>query len=76
MTYTERHIVNSYSNVLVGLSSNSRIELIKRLTDSLKTERKTGGLHLSFGAWEDKDVEKIHEEIKSNRKFIEKDLTL
>jgi len=37
---------------------------------------KTNGLHLSFGAWNDKDksTEKIHKEIKSNRKFIEKNL--
>ena len=78
MTYTERHIVDSYSNVLAGLSSMSRIELIKRLTKSLEItkQEKKGGLHLSFGAWKNKSVEEIHTEIKQNRKFAEKDLTL
>jgi len=75
MTYMERHIVDTYSNVLAGLSTKSKIELIERLAKSLKTERETGGLHLSFAAWDNKSIDEINYEIKSNRNFIEKDLT-
>jgi hypothetical protein len=36
MTYTDKHIVATYSSLFEGLSSVSKIELIESLTKSLK----------------------------------------
>lgn len=40
MTYTEKHIVETYSGLLEGSSSRSRTELIESLSKSLKPEKK------------------------------------
>jgi hypothetical protein len=37
MNYTERHIIESYSAMLNGLSSNSKREIIENLSKSLET---------------------------------------
>ena len=41
MSYTERHIVETYSGLFEGLSSLSKIELIESLSKSLKIENTT-----------------------------------
>ena len=38
MSYTDRHIVETYSILFEGLSSLSKIELIEKLSKSLKKE--------------------------------------
>ena len=40
MSYTDKHIVETYSGLFEGLSSISKIELIENLSKSLKTEKK------------------------------------
>ena len=77
MTYTDRHIIKAYSELFEGLSSMNKIELIENLSKSLKTEKKTkeSRFYKSFGAFSsDKSAEEIIADIKSSRKFREKDL--
>ena len=72
MSYTERHIIETYSMLFNGLSSLSKIELIESLTKSLKKEKvaKTDSFFKSFGAFSDeKTAEEIVLDIKSSRKF-------
>ena len=40
MTYTDKHIVETYSDLFEGLSSISKIELIENLSKSLKPIKK------------------------------------
>ncbi|MGN6341604.1 MAG: hypothetical protein ACTHML_11605 [Ginsengibacter sp.] len=40
MTYTDKHIVETYSGFLEGLSSRSKTELIESLSKFLKPEKK------------------------------------
>ena len=77
MTYADRHIIKAYSELFEGLSSMNKIELIENLSKSLKTEKKTkeSRFYKSFGAFSsDKSAEEIIADIKSSRKFREKDL--
>ncbi|NII26915.1 hypothetical protein HB364_17630 [Pseudoflavitalea sp. X16] len=77
MTYTEKHIVETYAGLFEGLSSISKIELIESLSKSLKTEKKTkeNSFYKSFGAFSsDKSAEEIIADIKSSRKFRKKDI--
>jgi hypothetical protein len=68
MTYTEKHIADSYSLIYNGLNYNSKKELIKRLTKSLMlTSPKADSFNQSFGAFSDeKTAEEIIFEIKEN----------
>ena len=77
MKYTDRHIVETYSGLLEGLNSKSKIELIESLSKSLKTDEKNKDLifYKSFGAFaSNKSAEEIISDIKSKRKFRTKDL--
>ena len=72
MSYTNRHIVETYSGLFEGLSSLSKIELIESLTKSLKTDKitKDSKFYKSFGAFSsEKSAEEIIADIKSSRKF-------
>lgn len=67
MTYTEKHIVETYSMLIEGLSSTSKIELIETLSKSLKSEgiKKEKNFHKSFGAFSsEKSAEEIISELK------------
>ena len=78
MSYTERHIVESYANMFSGLSSLSKIELIESLTKSLKKDKieKVDIFYSSFGAFSsEKTAEEINNEIKSSRKFASKEIS-
>jgi len=78
MSYTERHIIETYSILFNGLSSLSKIELIESLTKSLKKEKvsKTDSFYKSFGAFSDeKTAEEIVLEIKSSRKFKNREIS-
>ena len=75
MSYTDRHIIDSYSTMFNGLSSLSKIELIASLTKSLKKDEveKVDAFYNSFGAFAaEKTAEDIKIEIKSSRKFTSK----
>jgi len=77
MTYTEKHIVESYSVLLEGLSSSSKMELIENLSKSLKTEKKTtdANFYKSFGAFAStKSAKEIIKNIRSSRKFRKKEI--
>jgi len=77
MSYTDKHIIESYSLLFDGLSSLTKIELIESLTKSLKRERtlKKDTFFKSFGAFgSEKSAEEIAEEIKSSRKFRNKEI--
>lgn len=73
MSYADKHIVETYSMLFDGLSSLSKIELIEKLTKSLKREKtvKKDTFFESFGAFSDeKSAEEIIADIKSSRKVI------
>jgi len=77
MTYTEKRIVENYSGLFEGLSSDSKIELIESLSKSLNSEKKfvDKAFYKSFGAFaSDKSAEEIIAEIKSSRKFRKKEI--
>ena len=79
MTFTDRHIVETYSILFEGLSSGSKIELIEVLSKSLKTEKKKkeSSFYKSFGAFvPEKKAEEIIADIKSSRKFRKKEIKL
>ncbi len=77
MTYAEKNIIETYSNMIDNLSSIGKMELLEKLTKSLKKEKKSKEMDFfnSFGAFSDEKLaEDIILEIKENRKFREKDL--
>jgi hypothetical protein len=78
MSYTERHIIETYSIMFNGLSPLSKIELIESLTKSLKKDKieKVDAFYKSFGAFStEKTAEEIVVEIKSSRKFINREIS-
>ena len=78
MTYTDKHIVETYSGLLEGLSSESKTELIEILSKSVKPGKKNqeNNFYKSFGAFaSEKSAEEIIAEIKSSRKFKRKEIT-
>jgi hypothetical protein len=77
MTYTDRHIVETYTDLFEGLNPLSKLELIENLSKSLKTEakRKENLFYKSFGAFaSDKSAEEIIADLKANRKFRKKEI--
>jgi len=53
MTYTDKHIMETYSGFLEGLSSRSKTELIESLSKFLKPEKKNkeSNFYKPFGAF-------------------------
>ncbi len=77
MTFTDKHIVATYSDLLEGLSSESKSELILNLSKSLKAEKKNKErkFYNSFGAFASaKSPEEIISDIRSARKFRNKEI--
>lgn len=77
MNFTDKHIVEAYTELFEGLSSLNKIELIESLSKSLKAEKKTkeNMFYKSFGAFSsEKSAEEIIEEIKAGRKFRNKEI--
>lgn len=77
MTYTDRHIIETYSKLFEGLSSLNKFELIERLSQSLKAKKKDSDkiFYKSYGAFSTKkSPEEIISEIKLSRKFIAKNI--
>jgi hypothetical protein len=77
LTYTDKHIVETYSGLFEGLSSETKSELIEYLSKSLKTDKKNkeSNFYESFGAFaSDKSAEEIIADIKSSRNFREKEI--
>lgn len=77
MNYTDKHIIESYSGLLEGLNPSSKLKLIESLSKSLETQRRTKeeDFYRSFGAFaSDKSAEKIVADIKSGRRFRDKEI--
>ena len=77
MTFTDKHIVDTYTELFEGLSSMSKIELIESLSKSLKADKKrrTSNFYKSFGAFAStKSPKEIISDIKLNRKFRKKEI--
>ena len=77
MTFTERHIIDAYAALFEGLNPVSKLELIERLSRSLKTEsqKKEKKFYKSFGAFaSDNPAEAIISDIRSSRTFRKKDI--
>ncbi|HEY5326119.1 MAG TPA: hypothetical protein VIJ27_03905 [Mucilaginibacter sp.] len=77
MTVANKNIIDTYSKLFEGLDSFTKLELIERLSKSLKKEKnsKDKVFFESFGAFPgDKPAEEIVNEIKGSRKFREKDI--
>jgi hypothetical protein len=74
MTAVTKHnaIVNGYLGLLENLSPNDKLDLISRLTISVKTDlrNKKRKFKKAFGALDiDKTAEELIEEIRNNRTF-------
>ena len=79
MTFTDKNIIENYFGLFESLNSMSKLELIEKLTKSLKAENKhkESSFFKSFGAFsEEKTSDEIITEIKSSRKFRNRDLKL
>jgi hypothetical protein len=79
MTIANKNIVDTYTKLFEGLDSVTKIELIERLSKSIKKGKGSVDeiFFNSFGAFPDsKPAEKIITEIKSTRKFREKDIKI
>ncbi len=77
MSYTDRNIVEAYSILFEGLPSLSKIELIEKLSKSLKKDKtaKESSFFKSFGAFaSEKTAEEITAAIKLSRKFKSKEI--
>lgn len=69
-------LIDSYLTMLKNLSPNNKLELISRLSKSMKTtrkEKKDITLESLYGAWEsDQAAEELVAEIKAARNFSRK----
>ena len=72
-------IVDGYIGLLDNLNPNDKLELISKLTDSVKTDlkNKKSSFKKAFGAFDsEKSAEEIIEEIRSSRTFTRKIISL
>ena len=72
MKATPINIIDSYIGLLNNLSPDSKLELISRLSQSLKSEKKPKekSIQKLFGAFDsEKSAETIIEEIRQSRNF-------
>lgn len=72
-TNLNKDLVDSYYMMLKGLSQNNKLELIARLSESMKTVKKNK-VDMSwedlFGAWElDQPTDEFLEDLKQSRNF-------
>lgn len=72
-------LIDSYFSLLKSLSPNNKLELIARLSKSMKTTKKTkdNSWKSLFGALVlDQSADEFVEELKKDRKFIRKSIDL
>jgi hypothetical protein len=69
MTFTDKNIVENYFSLFESLNSISKLELIEKLTKSIKadTKSKENAFFRAFST--EKSSDEINAEIKKNRKF-------
>ena len=70
MESTNNKILNNYFSLLSGLSARLKLDLIEKLTQSLKTEfYRESRLKSSFGAWQSNEsAEQLIDQIESSRR--------
>lgn len=77
-SFTDKHIIDSYLQMIEGLSNNSKKILINKLTKSIEKNNdkvKDSKFEKLYGAWKsDKSADEIIADIKSSRSFRQKDL--
>ncbi len=76
---TNINLVDSYYTLLKSLSPNNKLELIARLSKSLKTEKKSkdNSWKSLFGAWElNQSADDFVDELKKDRKFTRQSIDL
>lgn len=79
MGFVNRHIIDTYTELLENLSESNKNELLENLTRSVKPDstKKESDFFKSFGAFgSTKKAEKIIKEIRSARKFRKKAINL
>lgn len=72
-------LIDSYFSLLKGLNPDSKLELIARLSKSMKTTKKTkdNSWKSLFGALAlDHSADEFVEDLKKDRKFIRKSIDL
>ncbi|MFA7446061.1 MAG: hypothetical protein WCY89_08955 [Flavobacteriaceae bacterium] len=72
MSTAELNIIDGYIGLLENLSPSSKLDLISKLTNSLKSDfkKKKPSFKKAYGAFEsDKSAEEIIEEIRNSRNF-------
>ena len=78
MTFTERHIIESYGAMLDNLSDSGKLELIDSLNKSIGSEHrdeKSEKFFASFGGFvSDDSAEDIIIDLKNSRVFNKKNL--
>lgn len=77
MTFTDKNIIENYLGLFESLSAMSKLELIEKLTKSLKAETKSkeNNFYESFGAFStEKTSDEINAEIKASRSFRKKEI--
>ena len=70
MESTNNKILNNYFSLLSGLSARLKLDLIEKLTQSLKTEfSRESRMKSAFGAWKSKEnAEQLIDQIESSRR--------
>jgi len=79
MTYINRHIIETYTDLFEGLSSDTKIELIGKLSKSLKSNKRKRELDFfkAFGGFaSEKSPKVIASEIRKARKFRKKEISI
>lgn len=79
MNFTDKHIVEVYSEMLEGLSTEGKTELIENLSRSLQNSdtENNDAFYKSFGSFAStKSAEDIVAEIKESRRFSSKQIRL
>lgn len=77
MTFTDKNIIENYFGLFESLNSMSKLELIEKLTQSIKAETKSkeNNFFKSFGAFSnEKTSDEINIEIKESRKFRNREI--
>ena len=73
------NLIDSYFTLLKSLSPNNKLELIAKLSESMKTTRETKDTSWKslFGALElDQSADEFVEDLKKDRKFSRKSIDL
>jgi uncharacterized protein YjfI (DUF2170 family) len=79
MRHSDKNVVEAYTELFEGLSFTNKLELIERLSKSIRAEssKKEEDFYKSFGAFSsEKSAEEIINEIKTSRNFRNKHLEL